>query len=257
MVRVWLHENCRTVLSGTTADSTDCRPEVRLIAFSPILNTSSTMFSTESLSRPPFAPCSTQRTLSIRPMLRRSSTTTLPRGTTIRQPKKYHYGFGCTLVSTGVQIPIRSSHRSRDGDSCHVWRARRRYISLDFGDSARDILDWHDHLLAPNVVPIAPYNLRSTDGPKEIKHRIEDPITEYSEDVQLKQSILDEAYNNRTGIERTNNAVKDCGLGCSSADVPEAASTHVQKCSCHCVSDSSLQSPTTSGDDPGQEKLTL
>ena len=36
---------------------------------------------------------------------------------------------------------------------------------------------------------------------------------EHSEDVELKQSILDETYNNRTGVERTNDAVKHCGLG--------------------------------------------
>ncbi len=29
----------------------------------------------------------------------------------------------------------------------------------------------------------------------------------------MKQSILDETYNNRTGVERTNEAVKGCGLG--------------------------------------------
>ncbi|SDG35067.1 transposase [Halorientalis regularis] len=31
-------------------------------------------------------------------------------------------------------------------------------------------------------------------------------------DVQLKQSTLDETYNRRTGVERTNESVKDCGL---------------------------------------------
>ncbi|WP_092902958.1 transposase [Halostagnicola kamekurae] len=30
---------------------------------------------------------------------------------------------------------------------------------------------------------------------------------------QLKQSTLDETYNHRTGVERTNESVKDCGLG--------------------------------------------
>ncbi len=81
------------------------------------------------------------------------------------------------------------------------------------GDSAYDILDWHDHLLAAGVVPIAPYNPRNTVDPKTIEYRIEDRITEHSKDVQLNQSILDETYNNRTGVERTNESVKDCGLG--------------------------------------------
>jgi hypothetical protein len=62
-------------------------------------------------------------------------------------------------------------------------------------------------------VPIAPYNPRNTDDPKDIEHRVEDRIEEHTEDVQLKQSILDETYNNRTGVERTNDAVKHCGLG--------------------------------------------
>ncbi len=81
------------------------------------------------------------------------------------------------------------------------------------GDSAYDILDWHDYLLAAGVVPIAPYNPRNTDDPKDIEYRVEDQIKEYNGDVQLKQSILDETYNCRTGVERTNDAVKHCGLG--------------------------------------------
>ena len=76
------------------------------------------------------------------------------------------------------------------------------------GDSAYDILGWHDHLLDAGVVPIAPYNPRNTDNPLDIEYRIEDRIEEDSEDVQLKQSILDETYNHSTGVERTNDAVK-------------------------------------------------
>jgi hypothetical protein len=73
-------------------------------------------------------------------------------------------------------------------------------------------LDRHDHLLAAGVVPTAPYNLRNTTAPKDIKYRVEDRIKEHSEDVQLKQSTLDETYNRRTGVERANESVKDCGL---------------------------------------------
>ena len=32
------------------------------------------------------------------------------------------------------------------------------------GDSAYNILDWHGHLLAAGVVPVAPYNPRNTDN---------------------------------------------------------------------------------------------
>ncbi len=81
------------------------------------------------------------------------------------------------------------------------------------GDSAYDTLDWHDHLLAVGVVPVAPYNPRNTDEPNDSEYRVEDRITEHSEDVQLKQSTLDETYTRRSGVERTNDAVKDCGLG--------------------------------------------
>jgi len=81
------------------------------------------------------------------------------------------------------------------------------------GDSAYDTPDWHDHLLAAGVVPVAPYNARNTDEPKDIEYRVEDCIEQHGEDIQLKQSTLDETYNRRTDVERTNEPVKDCGLG--------------------------------------------
>ena len=62
-------------------------------------------------------------------------------------------------------------------------------------------------------MPIAPYNPRNTDDPLDIEYRVEDRIENHSEDVQLKRSVLDETYNRRTQVERTNDAVKGCGLG--------------------------------------------
>ena len=38
-------------------------------------------------------------------------------------------------------------------------------------------------------------------------------VEKHGEDVQLKQSVLDKTYNRRSQVERTNEAVKDCGLG--------------------------------------------
>jgi hypothetical protein len=73
--------------------------------------------------------------------------------------------------------------------------------------------DWHDPCGQQEVVPVAPYNPRNTDDPKDIGYRIEDRIEEHGEDVQLKQSVLDKTYDRRTGVERTNDACKDCGLG--------------------------------------------
>ena len=43
------------------------------------------------------------------------------------------------------------------------------------GDSAYDTLDWHD--------------------PLEIEYRVEARIEKHDEDVQLRQSVLDETYN--------------------------------------------------------------
>jgi hypothetical protein len=63
------------------------------------------------------------------------------------------------------------------------------------------------------VVPITPYNLRNTDDPLNIKSRVEDHINRHSEDVQLKQSILDETYNYQTGFDRTNDMVKHRSIG--------------------------------------------
>jgi hypothetical protein len=81
------------------------------------------------------------------------------------------------------------------------------------GDSAYDTLDCHDHLLAAGVMPVAPYNARNTDNPKDIEYRVEDRINEHTEYISLKQSVLDETYDHRTQVERTNEACNSCGLG--------------------------------------------
>jgi len=55
-------------------------------------------------------------------------------------------------------------------------------------DSAYDTLGWHDHLLAAGVVPVAPYNARNTDDPKDIEYRVEARIDEHSEDVRRRSN---------------------------------------------------------------------
>jgi hypothetical protein len=175
--------------------------------------------------------------------------------------EEYYYGFGCTIVSTGPKIPIAAAFtQAKQASQETAMRVTRDALAVDtpmwmLGDSAYDILDWHDHLLAAGVVPIAPYNPRNTDDPKEIKYRIEDRITEQSEDVQLKQSVLDETYNHRTGIERTNDAVKDCGLGHVRARGRVHARTEVFLALCLriVVAITNFEQ----GEDPGREKLTL
>ena len=132
---------------------------------------------------------------------------------------EYYHGYGCTIVSTGQKIPIAAEFtESKQAPEETAMRVTRDALAVEhpiwmIGDSAYDTLGWHDHLLEAGVVPIAPYNTRNTDDPLDIEYRVEDRIEKHSEDVQLKRSILDETYNRRTQVERTNDAVKDCGLG--------------------------------------------
>jgi hypothetical protein len=131
----------------------------------------------------------------------------------------HYYGFGCTIVSTGAKIPIAAEFtQAKQASEETAMRVTRDALAVAqpiwmVGDSAYDTLDWHDYLLDAGVVPIAPYNPRNTDDPLDIEYRVEDRIKKHSENVQLKQSTLDETYNRRTQIERTNDAVKNCGLG--------------------------------------------
>jgi len=123
------------------------------------------------------------------------------------------------------------------------------------GDNAYDIIRWHDHLLAVGVVPIAPYNPRNTDDPLDIEYRVEARIEEHGEDVQLKQSVLDETYNHRTGVERTNDAVRDCGLGhvCARGRVHARTEVFLALCLRLVVAVTNFER----GDEPGREKVKL
>jgi len=133
--------------------------------------------------------------------------------------EEYYYGYGCTIVSTGSKLPIAAEFtESKQASEETAMRVTRDALAVAqpmwmVGDSAYDTLAWHDLLLTAGVVPVAPYNPRNTDDPLDIEYRVEDRIEKHSEDVQLKQSVLDETYNRRTQVERTNDAVKDCGLG--------------------------------------------
>ena len=133
--------------------------------------------------------------------------------------EEYYHGYGCTIVSTGQKIPIAAEFtESKQAPEETAMRVTRDALAVAkpiwmLGDSAYDTLDWHDYLLAAGVVPVAPYNARNTDDPLDIEYRIEDRITEHSADIQLNQSSLDKTYSRRTGVERTNEAVKNCGLG--------------------------------------------
>ena len=123
------------------------------------------------------------------------------------------------IVSAGAKMPIAAEFTpAKQALEETAMRVTCDALAVDvpiwmIGDSAYDILDWHDLLLTAEVVPIAPHNPRNTDDPLDIEYRVEDPIENHSEDLQLNRLISDETYNRRTQVERTNDAVKNCGLG--------------------------------------------
>ena len=131
----------------------------------------------------------------------------------------YYYGYGCLIVSTGPKLPIAAAFTQRKQvDEETAMRVTRDALAVEtpiwmLGDGGFDILEWHDDLVDEAVVPVAPYNPRNTDDPLDIEYRIEDRIKNHTEDVHLKQSVLEETYNRRTQVERTIGASKDCGLG--------------------------------------------
>ena len=81
------------------------------------------------------------------------------------------------------------------------------------GDSEFDMLEWHDHLLAQAVVPIAPYNPWNTNNPLDIDYRVEERIKEHSNTVRLWQKQLKETYSYRSQVETAIGVCKDLGLG--------------------------------------------
>jgi hypothetical protein len=74
------------------------------------------------------------------------------------------------------------------------------------------MLEWHEDLIEEGVVPIAPYNKRNTDDPHDIDYRIEQRIKEHSDTVRVRPKQLKKTYEQRSQVERTIGACKDCGL---------------------------------------------
>ena len=95
---------------------------------------------------------------------------------------EYYYGYGCTIVSTGQKIPIAAEFtESKQAPEETAMRVTRDALAVGkpmwmLGDSAYDTFEWHDHLLAAGVVPVAPYNPRNTDNGKYIEYKVEDRI---------------------------------------------------------------------------------
>jgi hypothetical protein len=123
----------------------------------------------------------------------------------VEDEDSYYFGYGCLIVSTGPKLPIVAAFtQQKQAVETPIWM---------LGDGGFDMLGWHDDLVDEAVVPVAPYNPRNTDDPLDIEYRIEDRIEEHSEDVHLKQSVLEETYNRRIQVEQTIGASKECGFG--------------------------------------------
>ena len=131
----------------------------------------------------------------------------------------YYFGYGCLVVMTGPKLPVAAAFtEQKQIDQETAKRVTHDSLAVEtpiwmLGDGGFDMLGWHDDLVDEAVVPVAPYNPRNTDDPLDIEYRIEDRIKNHTEDVHLKQSVLEETYNRRTQVERTIGASKDCGLG--------------------------------------------
>ena len=100
------------------------------------------------------------------------------------------------------------------------------------GDSAFDILNWHDPLLEEQVVPVALYNHRNTDDPLDIEYRVEDRVTDRFDDIGVSQTQLDETYADRSQVENTINVCKEAVSG---ACPPETRTLRRHTCSYRCV----------------------
>jgi hypothetical protein len=78
-----------------------------------------------------------------------------------------------------------------------------------------------------SVVPVAPYNPHNTNDPLDIEYRVEDQIEQYSDDISVSQTQLDETYTNRSQVENTINVCKEDGLGRVPARDRAMAKAHV------------------------------
>ena len=131
----------------------------------------------------------------------------------------FYYGYGCCVVTAADNIPVAAAFTpAKKVDQETAMRVTHDALAVEsprwmIGDSEFDMLEWHDHLLAQAVVPIAPYNPRNTADPLDIDYRVEDRIKEHSDTVRLRQKQLDKTYSNRSQVETAIGVCKDLGLG--------------------------------------------
>ncbi len=121
----------------------------------------------------------------------------------------YYFGYGCLIVTTGPKLPVAAAFtEQKQVNQETVRRVTQDALAVGdpnwmLGDSAFDMLNWHDDLIEEGVVPIAPYNERNTDDPYDIEYRIEQRIKEHSDNVGVWSKQLEETYKQRSQVERT------------------------------------------------------
>lgn len=144
--------------------------------------------------------------------------------------EEHYYGFGCVIMSARPKIPIVAEFTQRkqiDAETAiHVTKdafAVGTPIGM-LGDSAYDILEWHDLLLTQGAVPIAPYNSRNTDDRLTSKTVSTNTLKTSASSSQLwpKRMITGRKWNVQMKLVRT---------ATSGTAMPEAASTHEHRCS--------------------------
>ena len=131
--------------------------------------------------------------------------------------EEYYYGFGCTTVSTGAKIPIAAeftqAKRASQETAMRVTRSpsKSRCGCLETAPTISLIgtitCCSQGSCLSLRTIPVTLTTRKiPSTGSKTASLNT-------ARTCNWKQSILEETYNNRTGVERTNDAVKDCGLG--------------------------------------------
>ena len=130
----------------------------------------------------------------------------------------YYYGYGCLVVTTGPKLPVAAAFtEQKKVDQETARRVTQDALAVGnprwiLGDGEFDMLAWHDDCIKDTTVPIAPYNERNASDPYDIEYRVEQRIKEHSDTVRLWQKQLEETYEQRSQVERTIGACKDCGL---------------------------------------------
>ena len=101
-------------------------------------------------------------------------------------------------------------------------------------------------------IPIAPYNPRNTDDPLDIEYRVEDRLDEHTEDISLKQLLLDETT--VTG-RKWNEQTKPARIAALGTFRPEAASTQEHNFVALCFRVLVTITNYEQGENPGRTKL--